>query len=74
MVEAAERVAAGLGVTNAEFRVLDGASLDLPDASVDGVLNRFGYILKGNPPPVLGRDPARPPSGRTARLRGLGRS
>ncbi len=54
MVEAAERVAAELGVTNAEFRVLDGERLDLPDASVDGVLNRFGYILKGNPPPVLG--------------------
>ena len=34
--------------------VLDGERLDLPDASVDGVLNRFGYILKGDPPPVLG--------------------
>jgi SAM-dependent methyltransferase len=54
MVEAAERVAASLGVTNAEFRMLDGASLDLAGASVDGVLSRFGYILKGNTPPVLG--------------------
>ena len=54
MVEAAERLGARLGVTNAEFRVLDGARLELADASVDGVLNRFGYILRGDPPPALG--------------------
>jgi SAM-dependent methyltransferase len=53
MVEAARRVASELGVTNAEFRVLDADALDLPDASVDGVLNRFGYILRGDPPPAL---------------------
>jgi ubiquinone/menaquinone biosynthesis C-methylase UbiE len=53
MVEAARRVAAGLGVANAEFRVLDAEALDLPDASVDGVLNRFGYILRGEPPRAL---------------------
>ena len=27
--------------------------LDLPDGSVDGVLSRFGYLLKGEPPPAL---------------------
>jgi SAM-dependent methyltransferase len=54
MVAAAERIGAELGITNARFRVLDGARLELADASVDGVLNRFGYILRGSPPPVLG--------------------
>jgi ubiquinone/menaquinone biosynthesis C-methylase UbiE len=53
MVEAARRVAAEQGITNAEFRVLDAEALDLADASVDGVLNRFGYILRGEPPRAL---------------------
>ncbi len=53
MVEAARQHAAALGVANADFRVLDAERLDLPDASVDGVLNRFGYILRGDPPPAL---------------------
>jgi ubiquinone/menaquinone biosynthesis C-methylase UbiE len=54
MVDGARRVAGELGVTNAEFRVLDAEALELPDASVDGVLNRFGYILRGEPPRALG--------------------
>ena len=33
--------------------MLDSARLDLGDDSVDGVLCRFGYILKGDPPPAL---------------------
>jgi SAM-dependent methyltransferase len=53
MVDAARRVAAELGVANAEFRLLDADALDLPDGSVDGVLNRFGYILRGEPPRAL---------------------
>ena len=53
MVEAAQRLGAAWGVTNAEFRVLDAERIELPDASVDGVLSRFGYVLKGDPPPVL---------------------
>jgi ubiquinone/menaquinone biosynthesis C-methylase UbiE len=53
MVEAARRTAGLFAVTNADFRVLDTDRLDLPDASVDGVLSRFGYILKGDPPPAL---------------------
>jgi ubiquinone/menaquinone biosynthesis C-methylase UbiE len=53
MVEAAERLARERGIENAEFRILDADRLDLPDSSVDGVLNRFGYILKGDPPPAL---------------------
>ncbi len=53
MVEAAQRMGARWEIANVEFRVLDGVQLDLADASVDGVLNRFGYILRGSPPPVL---------------------
>jgi SAM-dependent methyltransferase len=48
MVEAARRVAAELGTRNVEHRVLDSDAIDLSDASVDGILCRFGYILKGN--------------------------
>jgi len=54
MVEAARRASVPLGVANADFRVLDAEALDLPDASVDGVLSRFGYLLKGDPPRALG--------------------
>jgi SAM-dependent methyltransferase len=53
MVEVARRLAGERGITNADFRVLDADRLDLPDASVDGVLSRFGYLLKGDPPPAL---------------------
>jgi SAM-dependent methyltransferase len=53
MVEAAERLADAWNVTNAEFQVLDADRIELPDASVDGVLSRFGYVLRGNPPRAL---------------------
>ena len=53
MVEAAGRQARELGLANVEFRVLDAEGLDLDDASVDGILSRFGYLLKGDPPPAL---------------------
>jgi ubiquinone/menaquinone biosynthesis C-methylase UbiE len=53
MVEAAERLALDRGLDGIEFRVLDGERLDLADSSIDGVLCRFGYILKGDPPPML---------------------
>ena len=53
MLAAAERVAAVFGVTNAEFRILDVERIDLPDASVDGVVSRFGYVLRGDPPVAL---------------------
>jgi SAM-dependent methyltransferase len=41
MVEAARR----RGIPGAEHRVLDMQELDLPDASFDGVVCRFGYML-----------------------------
>jgi ubiquinone/menaquinone biosynthesis C-methylase UbiE len=53
MLQAARRVAPVFGVTNADFRILDAERIDLPDASVDGVVSRFGYVLKGDPPPAL---------------------
>jgi ubiquinone/menaquinone biosynthesis C-methylase UbiE len=53
MVAAAERLAPSFGVTDVEFRVLDADAIDLPDASVDGVLSRYGYVLRGEPPRAL---------------------
>jgi len=49
MVEAARRRAAELEVTNVEFRVIDGQAIGLEDASVDGVLCRWGYMLMPEP-------------------------
>ena len=45
MVEAARR----RGIANAEHRVLDLQALDLPDACVDAVVCRFGYMLAPDP-------------------------
>ena len=54
MVEASRRRGAELGVKNAEYRVLDAEHLDLADASVDGVLCRFGYMLMADTAAALG--------------------
>jgi SAM-dependent methyltransferase len=53
MVESARRRAAELGIGNADFRVLDAQQLDLQDASVDGVLCRWGYMLMPDPAVAL---------------------
>jgi SAM-dependent methyltransferase len=53
MVAAAERRAAELGLANVECRVLDAERLELPDAAVDGVLCRWGYMLMANPEAAL---------------------
>jgi ubiquinone/menaquinone biosynthesis C-methylase UbiE len=45
MVAAAERGAARQGLSNVECRLIDVQAIDLPDASVDGVLSRFGLML-----------------------------
>jgi ubiquinone/menaquinone biosynthesis C-methylase UbiE len=45
MVAAARRGADQRGLENVECRELDAEQLDLPDASVDGVLSRFGLML-----------------------------
>lgn len=45
MVAAAERGAAGQGLSNVECRLIDVQDIDLPDASVDSALSRFGLML-----------------------------
>jgi SAM-dependent methyltransferase len=49
MVAAARERASELGIENVEFAVADAQALDLPDASFDAVLCRFGYMLMGDP-------------------------
>lgn len=53
MVKAAERVAQELEISNVEFRVLDAEDMELEDASVDGVVCRWGYMLMGDPAAAL---------------------
>jgi len=53
MVKRAEGWAAKLGVTNAEFQVLDAERMDLETDSVDGVLCRWGYMLMSDPAAAL---------------------
>lgn len=52
MVEAARRRAAELGLANVEHAVIDGQETGLAEASFDGVVCRFGYMLM--PDPVRG--------------------
>jgi SAM-dependent methyltransferase len=53
MVAVAARHAHGLGVENAEFRVLDAERIELADDAVDGVLCRWGYMLMADPAAAL---------------------
>ena len=53
MVAAARRRSAELGLTNVEHRRIDAQSTGLPDASVDGVLCRWGYMLMPDPGQAL---------------------
>jgi len=53
MVEVAKRRAAELGVSNAEFKVLEAEWIDLQAASVDAVLCRWGYMLLADPEAAL---------------------
>lgn len=49
MVAAAERAARERGLGNVETRVLDAQAIDLPDASVDGVISRYGLMIVPDP-------------------------
>lgn len=49
MVEAARRRAETVGITNADFRLMDAQQIDLDNASVDGVIHRFGPMLLPDP-------------------------
>ena len=53
MVEVARRRAKEIGITNADFRVLDAERNDLDADSVDGVLCRWGYMLMVDPEAAL---------------------
>jgi SAM-dependent methyltransferase len=49
MLEGARARAAELGLSNVEFQVLQAEGIDLPLASVDAVLCRWGYMLLADP-------------------------
>ena len=53
MVDQARARATELGITNVEFRTLDAEWIDLPTASLDGVLVRWGYMLFADPATAL---------------------
>lgn len=48
-VEVARRAAIERGLSDIEFRVLDAQDLDMPSASVDAVVCRWGYMLMDDP-------------------------
>jgi ubiquinone/menaquinone biosynthesis C-methylase UbiE len=49
MIDVARRAAEARGLANVEFRVIDAEHIDLGDASVDGVVCRWGYMLMADP-------------------------
>jgi SAM-dependent methyltransferase len=53
MVEVAREHAAEVGATNVELRQMEAEWIDLPAASVDAVLCRFGYMLLADPEAAL---------------------
>jgi ubiquinone/menaquinone biosynthesis C-methylase UbiE len=54
MLDGARARAAELGLANVEFQVLGAEWIDLPLASLDAVLCRWGYMLLADPPAALG--------------------
>jgi SAM-dependent methyltransferase len=53
MLEGARARAAELGLSNIEFQVLNAEWIDLPLASIDAVLCRWGYMLMADPAAAL---------------------
>ena len=53
MVEAAKARAEEVGATNVEIRPMEAEWIDLPTASVDAVLCRWGYMLLADPEAAL---------------------
>ena len=53
MLEGARARAIQLGLSNVEFQVLNAEWIDLPLASVDAVLCRWGYMLMADPATAL---------------------
>ena len=67
MVDAARERLQAEGAAGVEYRVIDAETVDLPDASVDAVACRMGYMLMADPAAAL-RESARvlAPGGRIA--------
>ena len=53
MLQGARELAAQMSVSNVEFQVLNAEWIDLPVASVDAVLCRWGYMLMADPAAAL---------------------
>ena len=53
MVAAARRNADAAGATNVETKVMEAEWIDVPTATIDGVLCRFGYMLLADPETAL---------------------
>jgi len=53
MLSAAQERATEMGVTEVRFKQIDAESIDLPAASLDGVLCRWGYMLMADPAAAL---------------------
>jgi SAM-dependent methyltransferase len=53
MVEAAREHAEEVGATNVELRTMQAEWIDLPTATMDGVICRFGYMLLVDPEAAL---------------------
>jgi ubiquinone/menaquinone biosynthesis C-methylase UbiE len=53
MLDGARVRAAELGLSNVEFQVIGAEWIDLPLASIDAVLCRWGYMLLADPPAAL---------------------
>jgi ubiquinone/menaquinone biosynthesis C-methylase UbiE len=53
MVDTARQRGAELGIKNVEYRVLDAQAMDLGDASFDGVICRWGFMLMPDPAAAL---------------------
>ncbi len=53
MLDGARARAAELGLSNVEFQVIGAEWIDMPLASVDAVLCRWGYMLLADPPAAL---------------------
>jgi ubiquinone/menaquinone biosynthesis C-methylase UbiE len=49
MVEAARKRGAELGIGNVDYRVLDAQAMDFDEASFDGAICRWGYMLMPDP-------------------------
>src|SRR3954467_376778 len=73
MVEAARARAQEVGAQNVEIRAMEAEWIDLPAASVDAVISRWGYMLVADPEAAL-RETRRGlrPGGRRGRAAGGG--